>query len=399
MGFAAATDVPWIIVPDWADGVRETLSWSTDVMIATATAVTQHRALRAVPRRSFEFDTVATDQARRAADMLLAGHSGVWQLPIAPDVQWLAAPLDVGVDVVPCATAGFDFVEGGKALLYAGVDTWEIVTIDSIAADHLALSDVTAAAYGVGDRLYPLRAARVRDGAEEQLRNDTAAQRSLTFDVAEPCSWPVLASPTTYQGHLVLDVRPSETTDPTSSYSRLAQTVDYGTAMPVVHDLPGVALRAQQSHWQLFGRDQHTWFRSLLYTLDGRRVPIWVPSFAADLQPVAAIAGSSAAMQVEWAGYAQFGLGKPNRRDVRIELHDGTVFYRRTTAAVASGNTETLTLDSALASTSIAAEAIRQVSFMALSTLASDDVEIDHVTDADGLATATTGWLAVVPDV
>src|SRR5690606_30459583 len=125
-----------------------------------------------------------------------------------------------------------------------------------------------------------------------------------------------------------------EADSPTSSYARLAQTVDYGTSIPVVHDLAGVALRGQQSHWKLYGRDQHTWFRSLLYTLDGRRVPIWVPSFASDLRPVAAIAGSSQALSVEWAGYTQFGLGKPNRRDVRIELDDGTVFYRRITAAV-----------------------------------------------------------------
>lgn len=399
MGFADTTEVPWIILPDWANGVQETLSWSTDVMVASATAVTQHRALRAVPRRSFGFATLGEQQQRRAADMLLAGHRGVWQLPIAPDVQWLDAPLDAGTDIVPCATAGYDFVVGGKALLYAGVDAWEIVTVDAIASDYLTLADVTAASYGFGCRLYPLRAARVRDGAQEQLLSDDAGQRSLIFDLAEPCDWPALVSPTMYQGHIMLDVRPSETTAPTSGYSGLAQTVDYGTAIPVVHDLPGIALRAQQNHWQIFGRDQHTWFRSLLYTLDGRRVPIWVPSFAADLQPVAAIAGSGTSLVVEWAGYALFGLNKPNRKDVRIELHDGTVFYRRVTAATASGNTETLTLDAALASTSIAAEAIRQVSFMALSTLASDDVEIDHATDQDGLATATTGWLAVVPDV
>ena len=35
---------------------------------------------------------------------------------------------------------------------------------------------------------------------------------------------------------------------------------------------------------------------------------------------------------------------------------------------------------------------------MALATLAHDEVEIEHVTDADGTATST-GWQAVVPDV
>lgn len=399
MGFAAALDVPWTITPDWTTGVQESLAWSTDVMQATATAVTQHRSLRGVPRRSFSFEILEGGQERRAADMLLAGHRGLWQLPIWPDVQWLSASLDAGVDEVPCATAGYDFVEGGKALLYTSVNTWEIATVDAINADSLTLSAATAAAYGPGSRLYPLRLARVQNGAEEALYNDAVSHRALTFEIAEPCDWPLLTDPTTYLGHMALDVRPDESTDPTSSYSRLLQTVDYGVGLPVVHDLPNVALRAQQSHWKLFGRAQHTWFRSLLYTLDGRRVPIWVPSFATDLQPTAAIAGSSKTLVVEWAGYAQFGLNRPNRKDVRIELVDGTVLYRRITAASQLDNAETLTLDTALASTSIAPEYIRQISFMALCTLASDDLELDHATDQDGLATCTTGWQAVVPDV
>src|SRR5690606_22148840 len=55
MGFAASTDVPWTIPPDWADGMQESLSWLTDITQATATGVTQHRALRSVPRRAFAF--------------------------------------------------------------------------------------------------------------------------------------------------------------------------------------------------------------------------------------------------------------------------------------------------------------------------------------------------------
>jgi len=399
MGFAAATDVPWTIVPTWANGLQETLSWSTDVMQSSGTAVTQHRALRTSPRRSFVCPTLADGQARRAAEMLLAGRSGLWQFPIWPDVQWLDAPLASGATAVPCVTAGYDFVAGGKALLYSGVDTWEIVSIDSIEADHLVLASATTAAYGAGDRLYPLRLARVRNGAEETLLNERAGQRSLTFDIAEACDWPTLASPTMYLGHPVLDVRPSETTAPTASVSRLEQTVDYGTALPVTHDLPGVALRVQQSHWQLYGRAEHTWFRSLIYTLDGRRAPMWVPSFASDLQPIAAVAGGTKTMLIDWAGYAQFGLDRPNRKDVRIELIDGTVLYRRITATSVGAGTETLNLDASLSSASIAPEYVRQISFMALCTLASDDVELDHATDQDGLATVTTGWQAVVPDV
>lgn len=397
MGFNAATAKIWPVVPDWTNNVSETLSWSTEVLKATATGVSQHRGLRVDPARSFAFEALANGKARRVAEMLLAGWSGVWMLPIWPDVQWLSQPLPAGATGIACSTAGYDFVEGGSALLYDDVNSWEIVAVDGIEDGALVFAGATAAPRGPGSRIYPLRRARVRDGAEETQRNDDTGRRSITFDIAEPCDFAELASPTTYLGHLVLDVRPDESTDPTASFSRMTQTVDYGTSVPVVHDLPGFAFRAQKSTWKIWGREMHTWFRSLLYTLQGQRVPIWVPSFMSDLKPVSPIVGT--AMPVEWAGYTQFGLGNPNRRDIRIELVDGTVFYRRITNASETSLDESITLDSAIDGSSVDPSFVRQISFAALSTLASDDVEIDHLTDAEGVANATTGWQGVVPDV
>lgn len=399
MGFASATDKVWPVPPDWARGVQERLAWGTDVMLASATAVTQHRSWRSSPRRGFDFEIAEVAGDRRVVDMLLAGHGGSWQLPIWPDVQWLSAPLAGASVSVPCATAGFDFVAGGKALLYTSRNTWEVVEVDTVATDHVGLIDATVGAYGPGSRLYPLRRARVLPNAETRLRNDDFGRRRLAFEIAEACDWPTLAGATEYLGHLVLEMRPDEGDDPSSSYGRLERTVDHGAALPFVHDMAGIALRVQQSQWLLSGRAEHTWFRSLLYTLCGRQTPIWVPSFASDLKPVETISGGSSTLSVEWAGYTLFGKDKPNRKDVRVELTDGAVLYRRITNAVEAGDTETLTLNAALDAGSIAPSRIRAISFIALSTQGSDEAEIDHETDADGLAKSSTGWQSVVPDV
>jgi hypothetical protein len=399
MAFASAAAKIWPVPPDWTNGVVESLAWATDVSQSSATAATHRRSWRLGPRRRLTFDVTGEEQEHRAIDMLLAGHRGSWLLPIWPDVQWLDAPLAANVEEVPCRTAGFDFVAGGQALLYTAVNTWEVVGIDSVEADHIALSAPTLGVYAVGSRLYPLRRAIAQDGADATLRNAAVSRRRLSFDIIEACDWPALVGGSEYLGHRVLDVWPAETEDLTYSFAGLRSTVDYGAAPPATSDLPGIALRAQRDGWALEGREEHTWFRSLLYTLRGRQRPLWVPSWSADLKPVASIAGSSTSLSIEWAGYTLFGLGKPNRRDVRIELNDGTVYYRRITNAVEAGETETLTLSASLSSSSIAPGQVRQVSFLALCTLASDSTEISHETDADGLATATTGWQAVVPDV
>lgn len=393
----------WPVPPNWDNGVTETLAWSTDVLQASGTAISKHRQLLVAPRRGFAFEILEDRQARRVADALLAGYGGDWLLPIWPDVQFVAGlDLVAGDEFIACETVGFDFASGAKALLWSGVNDWEVVDVDEVTDTGLALAAPLAATWTEGGvRLYPLRRARVHDGAEETLYSDDASKRSMTFDIADACDWPALSVDeiATYLGHPVLDVRPTETDDATASYSRLAQTVDYGTADPLVHDLPGVALRAQKSQWALGDRAAHTWFRSLLYTLCGRRSPIWMPSWASDLVPTAAIAAGDTALTIEWAAYTLFGLGQANRQYVRIELVDGTVLYRRIVAAVEGDATETLTLSSSLSDSSIQPGAVRLISFMALSTLASDAIEIDHKADADGLATATTGWQAVVSDV
>lgn len=397
-GFTVSGPRIWPVPPDWAGGVSETLAWGTNVQVATATAVSDHIAFQPGADRSLSFEVAAHLGGRRIADMLLAGYRGKWLLPIWPDVQWLPA-LASGATAITCTTDGFDFVAGGQALLWAGVNTWTVIEIDTIGAGSLTLTAALTDGWPAGTRLYPLRLARIRDGAEEVLSTDEFSRRKLAFDIDEPCDWPALSAPTLYLTHPVLDVRPDESEDGSAAFDRLRQSVTYAGAMPLVYDLPDQALRTQKTAWKLFGRARHTWFRSLLYTLRGRAMPLWLPSFAADLQLADTIAASSATLSVDWAGYTQFGLGRHNRKDVRIELADGTVYYRRITNAVEAGETETLTLDSSLSGNAIAPGAIRQISFMTLATLASDSVEIQHVTDADGTATSTLGWQAVVPDV
>jgi len=397
--FTALGERVWPVPPDWANGITETLSFATDVMRASATAVSQHRSLQIGPRRRFSFELLTSGQERRVADMLLAGHGGPWLLPIAIDVQFLAGAIGAGADFVPCATAGFDIAVGAKTLLWSAVNRWEVATIDTVEDDYLAFAAALVDSWPARARLYPLRRARVQDGAEEALASDDSSKRSISFDLLEACDWPALEAPTLYLDHLVLDVRPHESDSPTASYARLTQSVDYGVGLPVTHDLPDIALRAQQSHFALHGRPAHTWFRSLLYTLRGRATPIWVPSFASDLRPVAPITGGSATLSIEWAGYTLFGVGRPNRQDVVIELNDGTRYYRRITAAAEAGDTETLTLNAPLSGSSISPSKIRAISFMALCTLASDEIEIEHTTDQDGMATCTLGWQAVAPDV
>lgn len=399
MSYAIGQPVVWPFMPDWTASVRETLAWSTEVLQASATAVSYHLARQIGPIRSFDFEALTCAQERRLLDMLLSDRGAEpWVLPIFPDQQWLSSTHDAGAAFVPCETAGYDFHAGGRALFFRGVRQWELVTIDSVEPEGLGLADALASKWGPGSRLLPVRVARLRQESRALSLTDDIARPRVSFTVDEACDWPAQLPGTTYLTHPVLENSRDFGDDGEVTYERLLGESGSGAGLPYMTDVAGIALRTTPHVWQLFGRPEQTAFRSMLYGLRGRQVPIWVPSWDSDLLPVASIASGSTAITVEWAGYTLFGRQQPNRRDIRIELQDGTRIYRRIADSAEAGENEVLTISEPLGQ-SVAPEAVSRISFMTLSSLASDEVQIRHETDSDGHAHAIAPWKAVVPDV
>lgn len=396
-GFAANAPVIWPRPADWGSSVRETLGWSTEVLQA-GSGRTVHRSLRFAPRRSFSFDAVADSQERRVIDALMRTWGGRrWLLPIWPDQQMLTAPVAAGAIAIPCRTAGYDFVAGGRAVLWNRVTQWEVVHIEAIAVDSLALSLPLSVAWRRGTRLLPLRWARMDASSSIRTITDTLDRPRMSFTIDEPCDWPEILPATEYRDHPVLTIRPDFGEDGEIGYSRLLSTVDNGTAMPVVADIAGVAQRTVRSVWELWGRAEQAAFRGLLYGLRGRALPLWVPSWQQDFRLVLPVTASAASITVEWAGYTLFGSLQPNRRDIALHLVDGTILYRRITGSADLGGTERLTLDTPLGRAVVPAQ-VRAISFMVLCSQASDQVDIEHITGGDGRARCILPWQEVVPD-
>lgn len=396
MGYAVGQPVLWPAPPEWSGGVQETLSWLTDAMQATATGMQQTRALRATPRRTFAFQTLDASDTRRIVDAI-AFDIGVraFLLPIYPDVQWLNAPLASAIEAIPCRTAGFDFVVGGQVALWLDVQHWEVATIADITDDGLTLTAPTANAWPIGTRLYPLRTARLQEAPEATQSSSDVSSLDVAILIDEPCDWPAAwPSATTYRGVPVLEWRGDESDNPTVEYDRLGNSVDSDTAGVYYFDLPGLPFRLQSQAFVLYGRDAHTAFRSLLYALAGAAGQMWVPSWQDDLRLLSPVTAAATQLQFAPCYYSVFGAQQTNRRDIRIELVDGTVFYRRITGSAQGATSETLQLDSALGQP-VSPGDVRQISWLSMCALAGDSVEIDHDTDADGVATATLQWRAV----
>lgn len=387
--------VAWTLTPDWSDGIRERLAWSTDVM-SSDERDEQRRAIRLSPRRSFDARMYVEDRERALFEVMMRGWGGrIWAMPVWPDIQILRTPVILGTTSISCATEGRDFRAGGLAMLRSeSAFVSEVVQVETVESDSLTLLRPTQMAWPAGSRLYPVRTARFEAQPRTRRLTDRATDVRATFILVEPSDWPEAELPT-YRGLPVLDARPDEAEDLTGTYERAMRMLDNISGIPFVLDAADAAFAVQAHAWKLNGIAERSAFRSLLYALRGRQVAVWLPTHADDLHLIETLASESVSATIENIGYARFGLGQLGSQDIRIELRNGDVYYRRITNAVAiDGETEQITIDTALGTT-VAPEDVARICFMMLARSQSDVTEIHHVTDVEGVATSRKVFVGV----
>lgn len=379
----------WTFHPNWESGIREQLEWLTDVL-ASKTNREQRRALRAEPRRNIAFDILVNGVDRARLDLALYSWGArYWALPIFNDVQWLSG-VAAGSDVVMCNTEYSDFRDAGLAILIGdGSADYEVIEIDTVESDRLLLKKPLINDWPYA-RLFPLRTARLVDQPNLQRLTDDLVQSSVEFILTD-ADWPELVT-TLYRSFPVIDKAPDESDELTLTYNRLLNIIDNGTGELYQDDYAGVASHIQSYGWLLEGAADRANWRSLFYTLRGRQGAVWIPTFMQDLNIVAVQTDSIDITNID---YGRFISMMEGRRDVRIELNDGTVFMRRITASVVvDSNTERLALDSSITPLFIPADVCR-ASWMALCRLDSDRIELHHITDNTGCARATAVFRGV----
>lgn len=383
--------IAWVFVPDWGNGIRERLAASTDIL-QSESAVSQRRQLRLAPRRKFSGPMYAEGRERQLLDLSLFGWSDrIWSIPIWPDIQLLEVGIAADVDFIPCSTQYLDFRDGGLAML-RGEDafTSETVEILEVLADGLQLKRNSQLAWPAGSRLYPARAAQLLEEPSLSKLTDRLIEAEVQFLVVEPCDWPEWLPTTLYRGRPVWDRRPDDSESLTQSIQRLRSTLDSGFAQPLITDTAGRALQMLgQRHLDL-GREARALVRSFIYGMRGRQAVVWVPTHMDDLTLVANASPVGTALDIAYIGYTRFSAGKPGRRDIRIELWSGSVFMRRITGSIeVDSQVERVALDSALG-VEVQPNQVARISWMNLMRFESDEQEIEHMTDSEGVAAWAT---------
>lgn len=368
----------WHFAPNWVSPLIERLGWMTDVL-RSDDGSEQRAQLRTAPRLeySFEFDVDGT--LRRLLENKLHDlGAAYWALPVWPDGSLLTAAVTAGDLTLPVSTTLKDFeVDGLLLLLSPDGLSFEGAQIDAVDPASITLRRPLINSWDTTTLVYPARIARMPEPA--QLRRLTGGYivGTVSFLTETGAQRTYAAETPTYRSQPVLEHEPNWRDGVEFNYRRQLDVFDAMVGAQHVVDLSACAEPALDKTWTAFGRTEIDALRKFLYSRAGRHKGVWLPTFTPDIVPIAAIASSSVAWHVQACGLARHASGATNRRDIRIELTSGTVYYRRVVSAgTIDASTEAITIDSALGVTVEAADVYR-ISWMSFARLDSDDVELE----------------------
>jgi hypothetical protein len=380
------------LAPDWSAGIKETVSYLTNVLSAYSDNE-QRRGLRSMPRRSFAVRYTTVD-ARSAAllDALLWG----WQqhpfgVPMWPDAVTLWSDLPAGSTVITLDTADRLFVPEGFCCVWDGPFSFDVAVIETMDSASITLRSPTQLAHKVGAQVVPVVLARLKPDLSLVRYSSVGDEIDLAFDAEGSQLAPDLPGATTppqYRGIDVLETAPNWGVEMTRNYKRSLTTLDSQSGGIWVDDRGGSALVGTPLPWFLATHADVTPLRSFFDQRRGRLSSFWLPTWDCDLILAAPIVAASTTLTILYTGYTRFMFSSPARRHLAFIRNAAAPIFREVTASVENTDgTETLTLNLGPGAD---LDADVQVSFLALSRLDTDDIVIEWASTEQGSATLAT---------
>lgn len=341
--------VGWTFEPNWLEPVIERPAWLTDVQVKRDGSE-QRRQLRGGPRVDWEFTIDASGDRRRLLENLLQ-HSGgrIFALPVWPDLRILADAAVIGATSLAIDAAGADYRVGGNGVLLGPTGDFEAFEIEAIEAESISLVAPLEKAWPAGTRVFPTYAAYMLEGRGFGRATREYVRGLARFRTVDEVLADELEETTLYRGAPVMIDEPNWRDAPEIDYARNEGTVDFEVGRWFRFDHAEISLPELRVLWSALDREAAVYLHAFLWARRGRQRHLWVPTWANDLR-VVNYDDDGAVLDVAYCGLVDFGAAEVHRRDVRIELVDGTVLYRRITQVQTQieGQVERATLDSAL---------------------------------------------------
>lgn len=370
------------VQPNWANPVIERLQYATEILDSESDEE-QRRSLRSVPRRSFEMSFARHTSVRSRIDTFLGGIGrNKFLLPLWHEQVILSETLTDSLSITDGSLSMREF-RAGDAVLVTGRDPaiYEVLLIENVATETGLISFLFApsGSWGAGDKVFPLREARVSESGAIDNLTDSAGTTSIRFELEDDAqswftpSWGNCSPTWGFQfdrGQQISVVHNRPTA--------FVVNDEYG---PVdVYDLDQKTRLNVRGALTLFGREKVFAFRQFIDMARGRAVRFWMPSFTSDVQPVTGTSGTT--LDIKSIGITDYMRSEQAYRNmVRLEFNDGNSPANAEVAAVdrVSDTVERITLASPFPVAT--ADQISRVSFFLPVRFDQDLFELQHMVD------------------
>lgn len=355
-------------------GMTESLEWMTDI-IEAHNGNEQRIRVRQEPRQSFEASIMLDDPAQlsKLRVALAAWQHREWGWPCWHESVKLAATLPVASSSISIDTTAADFREGGLAIIHTSPTAYEVVEINTVAADELTIADATTMEHAAGASVMPMRMAKMSAQAKRDDHPTELSKYSVTMQVADNIELTTEAAAMQYLGYDVLSdplLMPGKTMP--RQFDRPIDVLDPGPGAWATFartDYPGITT---DHRWHLGDRSAAWSFRQWLHRRAGRLNPVWIPSRTHDLVLAAAPAPSATELEISDVGYRNLRLGVPGMMHVAIFSTSGAFVCAEVVDAVEGDpGREIITIDTELPFTDVA-----RISFISPHRFAADRVSV-----------------------
>lgn len=380
---------------NWATSLDAAYEFKTDEFISRS-GKSQRRALRRTPRRTLSYQmTFAGDERAQFRNAI-----GGWQHRsfLVGDITLAAiAPEGMGALAKSIVIEGApEWCEDGTDVLVVDKGVAEYRYVLGMATEAEGYSRITFAStsstiFSPGARVYPARLARVPSSLQGTSLSANVAQYQITFEIvpgSELFRQPG-AAPVTHEDTEVFTIKPSWTDSPTLTHEHDYDTLDYGQGL-VAYEYPiAFGRRLTKLSFVLPTFEKAHELLDTFYRARGKRGIFYVPSFEADFDLLGPLLATTNTFVTSSGSAAKYLASDTVYKAVAVILRDETIICNRIkTIADLSGTASQVTFEDEWPR-GIELDEIDRVSWLLVSSFASDGLTISWLTDQSARAEVT----------
>lgn len=366
--------------PNWASRVLERLEWLTDVLEMRNGSEQRYR-MRHHPRISLEYEAILHGQKTQVASSLLFGWQGkTWGVPMWHQEQSLTTDIAAGDTVVPITTQQYEYFVGGSVILYADYDRHETGKIRAITPTQVKLETGLTNAWPVRTRVMPVLTGVMRDPVQLSRKALNTVSGVFRF-FGEEYRPTFTEPPASYKSLPVLSIDSNRATDLAEQWTRKTYLVDNQIGQSLTFDLVDSSYTTYQHELISANLSVFSQYRDFLLYVSGRWKSFWFPTYLQDMELAAPVVSGQSTLSVKALRYTGMVKGHELRKHLRIADRRGNVYYREIISySEGPNNTEVINLDSPI--TADISPGFELISYMAISRLDSDVVEVNWLNRA-----------------